>query len=99
MPRQLMSFSSYSSPHISSLGASMTALQLWPPFVPLGRLLVGVREGDDCGLGKMRATDLKADGQAGSAEAAWNRDRGQTIDIECSRIDNAPAASRRRPTR
>jgi hypothetical protein len=70
----------------------MGILQLWPPPVPIGGLLVGVREGNDCGLGKVCTADLKADGQTGSTEAAWNGDRRQTVNIECSRIDNTSTA-------
>ena len=41
-----------------------TSGQLRPPFMPFGRLLVDVRQREDCRLGEVVAADLETDRQA-----------------------------------
>src|SRR5437660_12514858 len=44
------------------------------PFMPIGRLLVSVRDVEDPRLVEVVALDMKPDRQSAAIEAAWNRD-------------------------
>jgi hypothetical protein len=64
--------------------------------VPISGLLIGVRQRHNLRLTEVRSTDLDADGQTGSSEAARNRNCGQTVDIEGRSISERRRDARRR---
>src|SRR5260370_2015111 len=56
--------------------------QAWPPLVPLGRPLVGVRHREHARFVEARADDLQPDRQTGLREPARDGDRRQAEDVE-----------------
>ena len=54
--------------------------------MPLGRLLECVRERKHVRLAEVRSADLETDGEASAAEAAWNGNGRQAVDIEWLRV-------------
>ena len=67
-------------------------LKLRLSLVPLGGLLVSVRQRQDRRFGKMRAADLKTDGQARSRESAGNGKARHAIHVESDVVIAATTA-------
>src|ERR1041384_2015604 len=64
--------------------------------MPLGRLLECVRECKHLRFAETRSADLEADWEATTAEAAWNGNGRQTVDIEWLRVAQRGRNSSRR---
>src|SRR5580658_9510576 len=61
-------------------------------FVPIGGLLIGVREGQNRRLGPGRSGDLEADGKSRAGKPAWDRNHRYAINVERQCVAGADVA-------